>query len=141
MILIDDTVISSDIADEFFVCDLAKCKGACCVEGTAGAPLEKKEAELPSFDELKSRIAQDLYAAALKQYADKVLTDVKIEIEKTAGRSHDQQEGAYGEARYQPAIGCVIVQLASDEFQESAHGCFLMSLLLRRHSRPSIVRR
>jgi hypothetical protein len=41
MILIDDTVISSDVADEFFVCDLAKCKGACCVEGDLGAPLEE----------------------------------------------------------------------------------------------------
>ncbi|MBP6094465.1 MAG: DUF3109 family protein, partial [Cytophagaceae bacterium] len=39
MILIDDTVISEDVADEFFVCDLTKCKGACCVEGDLGAPL------------------------------------------------------------------------------------------------------
>ena len=43
MILIDDTVISEDVADEFFVCDLAKCKGACCVEGDLGAPLEEEE--------------------------------------------------------------------------------------------------
>jgi hypothetical protein len=42
MILIDDTVISSDVADEFFVCDLAKCKGACCVEGDLGAPVEEE---------------------------------------------------------------------------------------------------
>ena len=46
MILIDDTVISSDVADEFFVCDLAKCKGACCVEGDLGAPLEEDELEI-----------------------------------------------------------------------------------------------
>ena len=45
MILIDDTVISSDVADEFFVCDLAKCKGACCVEGDAGAPLTYEEVD------------------------------------------------------------------------------------------------
>jgi Protein of unknown function (DUF3109) len=43
VILIDDTVISSDIADQFFVCDLGKCKGACCVEGDLGAPLENDE--------------------------------------------------------------------------------------------------
>ena len=46
MILIDDTVISSDVANEFFVCDLAKCKGACCVEGDLGAPLEEDELEI-----------------------------------------------------------------------------------------------
>lgn len=43
MYLIDDTVISSDISDEFFVCDLSKCRGACCVEGDLGAPLEQEE--------------------------------------------------------------------------------------------------
>lgn len=43
MILIDHTVISDDVADQFFVCNLNKCKGACCVEGDAGAPLERDE--------------------------------------------------------------------------------------------------
>ena len=40
MYLIEDTVITSDISQEFFVCDLSKCKGACCIEGDLGAPLE-----------------------------------------------------------------------------------------------------
>jgi hypothetical protein len=43
MIVIGDTVISDDIADKFFVCNLQKCKGACCVEGDLGAPLEVDE--------------------------------------------------------------------------------------------------
>lgn len=43
MIVIENTVISDDIADHFFVCDLAKCKGACCVEGDLGAPLANEE--------------------------------------------------------------------------------------------------
>ncbi len=46
MITIGDTVISDDIADKYFVCDLQKCKGACCVEGDAGAPLSKEEAKI-----------------------------------------------------------------------------------------------
>ncbi|MFN3850093.1 MAG: DUF3109 family protein [Spirosomataceae bacterium] len=50
MILIEDTVISDDIAEKFFVCNLEKCKGACCVEGDLGAPLE--EVELPILDEI-----------------------------------------------------------------------------------------
>jgi hypothetical protein len=45
MILIENTCISDDIGDQFFVCNLDKCKGACCVEGDSGAPLE--DAELP----------------------------------------------------------------------------------------------
>lgn len=50
MILIENTVISDDIAEKFFVCNLDKCKGACCVEGDLGAPLE--EVELPILDEI-----------------------------------------------------------------------------------------
>jgi hypothetical protein len=48
MILIENTVISDDIADQYFVCDLLKCKGACCVEGDLGAPLE--DVELPALE-------------------------------------------------------------------------------------------
>ncbi len=43
MIIIDDTLISEEILDNKFVCDLAACKGACCEEGDIGAPLEIEE--------------------------------------------------------------------------------------------------
>ena len=46
MIAIDNKLISDEIIEEQFVCDLNKCKGACCVDGDAGAPLQ--------FDELKN---------------------------------------------------------------------------------------
>lgn len=46
MILIGNTVISDDIKEQFFVCDLDKCKGACCVEGDSGAPLEDEETQI-----------------------------------------------------------------------------------------------
>ena len=43
MIQIQDTIISLDLLDEVFVCDLSVCKGICCVEGEAGAPVEESE--------------------------------------------------------------------------------------------------
>jgi hypothetical protein len=43
MIRIEDTLISLDLIERFFHCDLTQCKGECCVEGEAGAPLEKEE--------------------------------------------------------------------------------------------------
>ena len=46
MISIKNTLISDEIADTHFVCDLIKCKGACCVEGELGAPLEDDELTL-----------------------------------------------------------------------------------------------
>jgi hypothetical protein len=43
MIELGDKVVSLDIIREKFLCDLAKCKGICCVEGASGAPLEDHE--------------------------------------------------------------------------------------------------
>ena len=43
MISIDNILISDEIVQEQFVCDLNKCKGGCCVDGDAGAPLNKEE--------------------------------------------------------------------------------------------------
>lgn len=43
MIAIGETLISEDIFDKKFVCDLNACKGECCVAGDSGAPLDKGE--------------------------------------------------------------------------------------------------
>lgn len=45
MIQIGDVVVSFDIFREKFLCDLSACKGACCIEGDAGAPVELDEIE------------------------------------------------------------------------------------------------
>ena len=50
MIAIDNVLLSDKIISEQFVCDLNKCKGACCVDGDAGAPLDKDE--LKKIDEV-----------------------------------------------------------------------------------------
>jgi hypothetical protein len=43
MIQIYDTIISLDVLEEEFLCDLSACKGICCVEGDVGAPVEEEE--------------------------------------------------------------------------------------------------
>ena len=55
MIQVDDKIISFDVFEKKFVCDLSTCKGACCVEGDAGAPLTNKELDvLPYiYDQVK----------------------------------------------------------------------------------------
>lgn len=45
MIEIDDKIVSADLLRECFACDLGACRGICCVEGNAGAPLESDEKE------------------------------------------------------------------------------------------------
>ena len=55
MIQIDDKIISLDVFEQQFVCDLNACKGACCVEGDSGAPLELEEVDTLAqiFDKVK----------------------------------------------------------------------------------------
>lgn len=43
MVQIDDVVVSLDVFREKFICNLDACKGQCCIEGDAGAPLEEEE--------------------------------------------------------------------------------------------------
>ena len=46
MIAIDNVLIGDEVVNQQFVCDLAKCKGGCCEEGDAGAPLDADELDL-----------------------------------------------------------------------------------------------
>ncbi len=45
MLQIDDIIVSDELFTEYFSCDYARCKGACCVVGESGAPVEEAEAE------------------------------------------------------------------------------------------------
>lgn len=46
MFAIQNTLVSLDLLERYFVCDLNACKGACCVKGDAGAPLNEQEIDL-----------------------------------------------------------------------------------------------
>jgi hypothetical protein len=46
MFQLENTIVSEDIIAKDFVCNLNACKGACCVEGEAGAPLLNEETEI-----------------------------------------------------------------------------------------------
>lgn len=45
MLQIQHTLVSLDLVERWFACDLDACLGACCIEGDAGAPLTEKESE------------------------------------------------------------------------------------------------
>ncbi|MDE6669637.1 MAG: DUF3109 family protein, partial [Muribaculaceae bacterium] len=45
MLQIQDTLVSLDLIEEFFCCDLDRCLGECCIEGDAGAPVTAEEVE------------------------------------------------------------------------------------------------
>ena len=43
MIIIGNTLVSEDLFDKEFICNLSACKGACCIEGDSGAPVTLEE--------------------------------------------------------------------------------------------------
>ncbi len=65
MIQIQDTLVSLDLVERFFCCDLDDCKGACCLDGDAGAPLEPGEAD--TLRRILPEIWNDLLPAARRE--------------------------------------------------------------------------
>lgn len=65
MLQIKDALVTLDIVEKYFVCDLAKCLGECCIEGDAGAPIT--EAEFEKLKEIVPIVAADLSPAALRR--------------------------------------------------------------------------
>lgn len=64
MFQIEKTLISEDIIEHDFVCNLSACKGACCVDGEYGAPLE--EAETKILDEIRDKVTPFLSEEGIK---------------------------------------------------------------------------
>ncbi|MBD5220380.1 MAG: DUF3109 family protein [Bacteroidales bacterium] len=78
MLQIQDTLVTLDLVERFFCCDLEACKGQCCLDGDAGAPLEEGEA-----DEIR-RILPEIW--------NDLLPAAKAEIEAN-GVSYIDEEG------------------------------------------------
>lgn len=85
MLQIKDTIVSLDLIEKYFVCDLDSCLGECCIEGDAGAPLTQEEARdlnrlLPEIiDELSPAaraVARDQGAAYVDEEGDTVTSIV-----------------------------------------------------------------
>ncbi|TSA25740.1 MAG: DUF3109 family protein [Bacteroidetes bacterium] len=75
MISLDKTLISDDLKEVYFCCDLEQCKGACCVEGDAGAPLE--EEEIPLLEDYLDEISPFMTLAG------------RVEMERTGVFDYD----------------------------------------------------
>jgi hypothetical protein len=112
MIAIDNVLVSDEVVEEQFVCDLTKCKGGCCEDGDAGAPLQTEELNhlINSYD-------------IIKEY----MTPAGIRtIEKGGKYLYDREFGwvtptvggkicAYGYRDKQGIIKCAIEQAYNDD--------------------------
>jgi hypothetical protein len=111
MIAIDNVLISDDVLQEQFVCDLAKCKGGCCEDGDAGAPLQKNEMAIVKavYETVKPYMSRDGIAV----------------VERTGFYEYDREFGwvtptvegkicAYGIRDKQGVIKCAFEQAYCD---------------------------
>lgn len=74
MIIVGNTLVSEEIFDERFVCDLHACKGACCVEGESGAPLDHEE--LSALEEVFEKVRPFMNEEGIQTVSDKGLYEV-----------------------------------------------------------------
>lgn len=64
MLQIQNTLVSLDLIERYFVCDLDACLGQCCIDGDAGAPLLREEAE--RIEAVLPEVEADLAPRALE---------------------------------------------------------------------------
>lgn len=81
MFQLGKTLISEDIIEKDFVCNISACKGACCIDGEAGAPLDKEETEILNaiFPKVKPFMRPAGIAAVEEQGAFIITKDNELE--------------------------------------------------------------
>ena len=89
MIAIDNKLISEELKDKHFVCDLAKCKGACCVEGDSGAPIEFDEMDILEDEDFLKEVSPYITPEGLKAiegngafYLDEEVGQIKVSLKE-----------------------------------------------------------
>lgn len=77
MLQIQDTLVTLDIIEQFFLCDLGKCLGECCIDGDAGAPITDEEAKI--IKDLLPVIWDDLLPQAQQEIKENGVSYIDIE--------------------------------------------------------------
>ena len=133
MIQLGKTIISEDIIEKDFVCNLSACKGACCVDGDAGAPLE--ESELKILMDIYPKVKPFLREEGIKAIEEQGLfttTDVEHETTLIDGKdcayvTFDENEismcgieEAYnqGEISWKKPISCHLYPVRVQDYSE-----------------------
>ena len=92
MFQLGKTIVSEDIIEKEFVCNLAACKGACCVEGEAGAPLTEEEVTI--LKNIYPKVKPYLRPEGIKAIEDQG-THIKTELKDLETPLVEGKECAY----------------------------------------------
>lgn len=80
MFQIQNTLVSLDLAEEFFCCDLEQCKGECCIDGDAGAPVTDEEAA--EIERVLPAIRDDMIPAGRREVEENGVSYIDCEGER-----------------------------------------------------------
>lgn len=135
MIQIENVLLSDDIVEQHFICNIEKCKGACCVEGDSGAPLEAKETLilneiLPLVLPYMSEIGKEtvIQKGTFEKDFEGDFVTTTVENRECVFAFYDEQkmlhcaiEKAYleGEITFQKPISCHLYPIRAQEFGET----------------------
>lgn len=111
MIAIDNKLISDEVVEKQFVCNLDKCKGGCCVDGDTGAPITQEEAN----------IIEDIYPEIKHLLSPRAIA----QIEEEGTHTYDDEYGlvtptidggicTYGIFDEKGTVKCAIEQVYND---------------------------
>ena len=134
MIELGKTLLSDDIKEQFFVCNLEKCKGACCVEGDLGAPLEEDELDVLQeiYEKVKPYLSKEGIAAIEAQGTHVLDEDGEYSTPTINGKEcayaiYDEKgilkcgiEQAYidGKTDYKKPISCHLYPIRVTKYEE-----------------------
>ena len=134
MIPLGKAIVSDDIADEYFACNLCKCKGQCCVVGDRGAPLEESELVIleENFEKIKPYLSENGIKALQKyglyiKISDKKYFTPEMESGECAYVNYDNDglakcgiEKAYdeGATSFQKPISCHLYPIRITQFMD-----------------------
>jgi hypothetical protein len=111
MIKVGEVLVSDDIKETEFVCNLEKCKGACCIEGDFGAPLEDDELNILKeiYPKVKSYLSKEGIKAIEEQGTHVLDEDGDFSTPTVGGR-----ECAYAIYDEKKVLKCGIEQAYND---------------------------
>lgn len=134
LVEVKDKVVSTEIFRRKFVCDLNACKGACCVEGDAGAPLKKEEVTIieDNLEKIKPYMRQEGIDAVEKEgvsYLDQENEPVTTLVnggecafvffdDKGITKCSIEQAYLNGEIDYKKPISCHLYPIRVKKFNE-----------------------
>ena len=133
MIQIGETIVSQVAFEHAFCCDLSKCKGACCVEGDAGAPL--LPSEVPILESIQDAIrpflrpeglaALEAQGVAVKDHDGEWVTPLVdgrecayVTFDKGVAKCGIEQAAAAGAVDWPKPISCHLYPIRVTKYQD-----------------------